>query len=269
MDSGLALRAPRNDGVETRVIAPVLRPAKGTPVFFSVSPKGRAERLGGEPRPRRPHVVSMRTSRLPFGWRAVVRPIVEERCAEPGPRKQVFACVPHTAVLSACNSQRRHALGALTECLASPHCWVLGPPTPSAGRRPFTTLRRAPPARPARKAHRRDGSVASRSAPATRPARLLTGAGRRQSISETAKLSIYEKQKFDHEAVRTVALLLSSPGSSMSRSKNGVASLAYGTPLRDALSQCPPKRDGRVKPGHDSDRLCEPTGPKSPPSSRT
>jgi hypothetical protein len=29
----------------------------------------------------------------------------------------------------------------------------------------------------------------------------LTGAGRRQSISETAKLSIYEKQKFDHEGV--------------------------------------------------------------------
>jgi hypothetical protein len=31
--------------------------------------------------------------------------------------------------------------GALTECLASPHCWVLGPPTSSAGRYPFTTLR--------------------------------------------------------------------------------------------------------------------------------
>ena len=54
------------------------------------------------------------------------------------------ACVPHATVLSACNSQRHHALGALTECLATPHCWVLGPPTSSAGRRPFTTL---PPAR--------------------------------------------------------------------------------------------------------------------------
>ncbi len=49
-----------------------------------------------------------------------------------------------------------------------------------------------------------------------------------------------------------VRLLLSSPGLSMSRSKNGVASLAYVTPLKDALTQCPPKRDGRVKPGHDS-----------------
>src|SRR5215207_11097447 len=59
-----------------------------------------------------------------------------------------LASVPHTAVLSACNSQRRHALGALTECLVSPHCWVLGPPTPSAGHRPFTTLRQHPlPAR--------------------------------------------------------------------------------------------------------------------------
>jgi hypothetical protein len=35
------------------------------------------------------------------------------------------------------------APGALTECWASPHCWVLGPPTSSAGRRPFTTSRLA------------------------------------------------------------------------------------------------------------------------------
>ena len=89
------------------------------------------------------------------------------------------ACVPHATVLSACNSQRRHALGALTECLASPHCWILGPPTSSAGRRPFTTSRGLPqPAYPARKAHRRDGSVASRSAPVTKPARLFAGTGR-------------------------------------------------------------------------------------------
>ena len=33
--------------------------------------------------------------------------------------------------------------GALTECWASPHCWVLGPPTSSAGHRPFTTLQPA------------------------------------------------------------------------------------------------------------------------------
>jgi hypothetical protein len=213
----------------------------------------------------------MRTSRLPCQHAGGGSAHRRRTMRRTGPRKQVFACVPHAAVLSARNSQRRHALGALTECLASPHCWVLGPPTSSASHRPFTTLRRAPPARSARKAHKRDGSVASRSAPATRPAPRLVGAGRRQSISETAKLSIYEKQKFDHETVSVVGMrrLLSSPGLSMSRSKNGVASLAYGTPLRGALTQCPPKRDGRVKPGHDSDRLCEPTGPKSPPSSRT
>ena len=68
--------------------------------------------------------------------------------------------------------------GALTECWASPHCWVLGPPTSSAGRGPFTTLRVAHlTARPARKAHRRDGSVASRSAPVMLPARLFAGEG--------------------------------------------------------------------------------------------
>ncbi len=83
-------------------------------------------------------------------------------------------CVPHAAVLSACNSQRRHAPGALTECLASPHCWVLGPPTSSAGRRPFTTSRGLPHRRAAaRKARKRDGSVASRSAPVTIPTRPL------------------------------------------------------------------------------------------------
>jgi hypothetical protein len=57
MDSGLALRAPRNDGVETRVIAPCLVRPQGTPVILVPFPlKGRAERLGGKPRPRRPHV---------------------------------------------------------------------------------------------------------------------------------------------------------------------------------------------------------------------
>jgi hypothetical protein len=34
-----------------------------------------------------------------------------------------------------------------------------------------------------------------------KPARLSTGAGRKHPISEIAKLSIYEKQKYDHEAV--------------------------------------------------------------------
>src|SRR5688572_32190385 len=64
--------------------------------------------------------------------------------------------------------------------LASPHCWVLGPPTPRAGCRPFTTSqgRASTGDLFARKACTRDGSVASRSVPATRPARLLAGAGR-------------------------------------------------------------------------------------------
>ena len=46
-----------------------------------------------------------------------------------------------------------------------------------------------------------------------------------------------------------------------SRSKNGVASLAYAIPLRDAASPrsskseggCPPDRDHRVKPGDDAE----------------
>ena len=132
-----------------------------------------------ESRARGVRMLKHAASRLPFSTAGGGSAHRRRTMRRTGPRKQVFACVPHTAVLSACNSQRRRAPGALTECLASPHCWVLGPPTPSAGRRPFTTLQTAHHRHaPARKAHRRDGSVASRSAPATRPARLLTGAGR-------------------------------------------------------------------------------------------
>jgi hypothetical protein len=61
------------------------------------------------------------------------------RMAQP-PRKQETTRVPHATILSACNSQRRHALGALTECLASPHCWVLGPPTSTTDRQSFHDL---------------------------------------------------------------------------------------------------------------------------------
>jgi hypothetical protein len=41
-----------------------------------------------------------------------------------------------------------------------------------------------------------------------------------------------------------------------SRLKDGVASLAYvpAISIREAL-HCPPKRDGRVKPGHDGGKL--------------
>ena len=42
------------------------------------------------------------------------------------------ACIPHTTILSACYSQQR--LGwRFDQVRASPHCWVLGPPTPHAG----------------------------------------------------------------------------------------------------------------------------------------
>ena len=211
----ISLRFIRATSPDTRH-RPVLRPAQGLPVFLLRFPRRGVRNDWAESRARGARMLlTCGASRLPFGTAGGGSAHRRRTMRRTGPRKQVFACVPHATVLSACNSQRRHALGALTECLASPHCWVLGPPTPSAGRRPFTTLRRAPPARPARKAHRRDGSVASRSAPATRPARLLTGAGRRQSISETAKLSIYEKQKFDHEGVSVVGMrrpLLSLPG---------------------------------------------------------
>src|SRR5687768_6851879 len=44
------------------------------------------------------------------------------------PRKQENACVPHAAVLSACNSQRGHGLGLLTECLARHIAGSLGRP---------------------------------------------------------------------------------------------------------------------------------------------
>jgi hypothetical protein len=87
------------------------------------------------------------------------------------PQKQENACVPHATVLSACDSQRHHAPGALTECLASPHCWVLGPPTSSADRRSFLDLAGLlQPANSHQKARSRDGAVASRATPATKPA---------------------------------------------------------------------------------------------------
>ena len=50
----------------------------------------------------------------------------------------------------------------------------------------------------------------------------LTGAGRADYISETAKLSIYEKQKFDHEAVSAFFV---------------ITGLVPVIPLRDALTQ--------------------------------
>jgi hypothetical protein len=114
---------------------PEFCPASGragleTQLPSSSPPKGRAERQGVSPRPRR-HVGEH------------MAPCAEAHGKQSSLGRSAYACVPHATVLSACNSQRRHALGALTECLASPHCWVLGPPTSSAGHRPFTTLQMA------------------------------------------------------------------------------------------------------------------------------
>ncbi len=107
--------------------------------FFPFPPKGACGTTGRKAAPAASVCGNIRTSRLPFGLAGGGSAHRRRTMRRTGPRKQVFACVPHAMVLSACNSQRRHALGALTECLASPHCWVLRPPTPSAGHRPFTT----------------------------------------------------------------------------------------------------------------------------------
>ena len=132
---------------------PALTPARGSPVLLVPHfPEGACGTTGRFTAPAAPRAVK---------HVAAVRRSTRQNNSL---GRSAYACVPHATVLSACNSQRHHALGALTECLASPHCWVLGPPTSSAGHRPFTTLRVARlTARLARKAHRRNGSVASRS----------------------------------------------------------------------------------------------------------
>ena len=115
---------------------PRVRPAPGLAGLSVVfRRKGRAERLG-ENRARGARIF-IRASRVLIAHGQWSSPSLSRT----GPLTKCFASVPHATVLSACNSQRRHALGALTECLVSPHCWVLGPPTPFAGRRPFTTSR--------------------------------------------------------------------------------------------------------------------------------
>ena len=129
---------------QTRVIAPRSSPARGAPVsLFLFPPKGRAEHRAFH-RARGAtwvttwlHVLSRHMTPCAGGTAHGKLP-----CGS-GCERSAYACVPHATVLSACNSQRRHVLGALTECLVSPHCWVLGPPTSSAGHRPFITLRPA------------------------------------------------------------------------------------------------------------------------------
>ena len=55
-ESRIALRSIRATGVRTHVIAPCLVRPQGLPVIlFLISHKGRAERQGVSPRPRRPH----------------------------------------------------------------------------------------------------------------------------------------------------------------------------------------------------------------------
>ena len=156
--SGLALRDGTSRLLRVRVWGqhtrhrPVFCPAPGRagllvrclPVFPC---KGRAERLGGSPRPRRHvflhmgHMLSRACGSVRL-WKGTRQWLLVEGSR---PQKQETTCVPHATVLSACNSQRRHVLGALTKCLVPPHCWVLGPPTAAAGHRPFTTLRNALP----------------------------------------------------------------------------------------------------------------------------
>ena len=110
------------------------------------------------------------------------------------PQKQENACVPHATVLSACNSQRRHALGVLTECLASPHCWVLGPPTPTADRHSSHDLA-GMASRPC-SAQKGPQSRRGRRIPLQRRRRnrraSLVGAGRRKD----SRKAISEKEEF-------------------------------------------------------------------------
>ena len=160
--------------------------SQGAPVFSSVEPPRRAERPGVSPRPRR-HVFVTHGGHMLFRARGSVCLWNSTRHwlrkAQP-PRKQENACVPHATILSACNSQRRHALGALTECLASPHCWVLGPPTSTTGHHPITTSRQP--------CLNRLGCRTERPAVATGPSHLASGAG-----DEPARLLIGARRRKD------------------------------------------------------------------------
>jgi hypothetical protein len=61
-------------------------------------------------------------------WLRVPLESTRQGCFGQPPRKQENACVPHATVLSACNSQRGHVLGLLTECLARHIAGSLGRP---------------------------------------------------------------------------------------------------------------------------------------------
>ncbi len=165
--TGLARFAPNKNlrRLQTCEIGPCNEPARGTPVFsrlvFLISPEGACGTQGVSPRPRRhvgDHVAScaFQAHDTVSCWNSTRRTAASDAVHTPAfrMRRSYRLATPSGAT----------PLGALTECWASPHCWVLGPPTSSAGRGPFTTLRPRTSRRAvARKARKRDGSVASRS----------------------------------------------------------------------------------------------------------
>jgi hypothetical protein len=110
-------------------------------LFVPSPPKGRAERQGVSPRPRRhvgEHVASCAFRAHDSVCRSTRRVAVYTATASDAAHTPAFRTrwFYRLATPSGTTSP-----GALTECWASPHCWVLGPPTSSAGHRPFTTSR--------------------------------------------------------------------------------------------------------------------------------
>jgi hypothetical protein len=148
-----------------------VRPETSRSSLCPSSPKGRAEHMSVSPRPRR-HVG--------FTWRPVPKHRSAacscERCGEAA----CYGSRPRKQKTPAFRTQRSCRLATpsgstslrLDQILGSPDCWVLGPPTPYTGHRPFISQHgaRHTARRLARKARTRDGAVASRSAPAMRPA---------------------------------------------------------------------------------------------------
>jgi hypothetical protein len=110
MDSGLALRAPRNDADAHYRLYCLSGPRQAGLLLPSLSLKGRAERSGATLRPCSPDAPwTMHAGKRKHG-------------------RKVTPHVPHTTVLSACNSQRGHGLGLLTERLARHVAGSLGRP---------------------------------------------------------------------------------------------------------------------------------------------
>jgi len=122
---------------------PVFTPATGFagPSCSSFPPKRRAERLGGSPRPRR-HVCWHMAPHAFFKAHGSV-------CLWKSTRQGCFSAAT-TEAGKRLRSARDGLIGLqlpagprpwpLDGMLGSPHCWVLGPPTSSAGHRPFTSL---------------------------------------------------------------------------------------------------------------------------------